>query len=122
MCGALKNVYALWAGYCTLKPGTEAHERYLRDTADEMRAILLVNGANPMTVDLSCGVADLKLTCGPGSRNYAYGMKLAQDAKVKSNVTVEGLTVLRRIKRGEIKLPGNLPYLESLLRENDKWG
>lgn len=121
LCGALKNVYALWAGYCLLRPGTDVHEKYLKDTADEMRAILLANGADPMTVDLHCGVDDLRLTSGPGSRNYIYGQELAKNPKTKPETTVEGLTVLKRIRRGEINLPGNLPYLENLLRESEKW-
>ena len=121
MCGALKNVYALWAGYCVLRPGTEAHEKYLSDVADEMRAMLLANGANPLTVGLYCGVDDLRMTCGPGSRNYAYGIELMESPKARPNVTVEGLAVLKRIEQGEINLPGNLPYLESLIMKSKEW-
>lgn len=117
MCGALKNVYAIGAGLLNLKAGTEKHEEYLKDTADEMRALLLANEADPRTVDLNCGIGDLRITCYYPSRNYEYGQKLRQDPKYEPDNTVEGLSAIKRIQRGEIKLPGNLKYLSEILQK-----
>ena len=61
MCGALKNVYAILAGFLNLTPGTSEHAEFLEAVATEMKPILSVNGADPGTVDLSCGVGDLKI-------------------------------------------------------------
>lgn len=117
MCGALKNVYALGAGLKNLQSGTEPYEQYLANAADEMRALLLVNGANPETVDLNCGMADLRLTCSPSSRNYRYGQALRKSKKTSPSETIEGLTTLRRLKRGEIVLLNNLKILEGISDE-----
>ena len=121
MCGTLKNVYALWAGFCMLKPDTEVHEKYLREVANEMRKILSVNGADPRTVDLNCGIGDLRLSCYLPSRNYEFGRELLEHPETKPNRTVEGLTALEHIKQGVINLPSDLPYLESLMKESEKW-
>lgn len=121
MCGALKNVYALWAGFCVLKPGTDVHEKFLKDVADEMREILSANVADSRTVDLSCGIGDLRLSCYYPSRNYEFGRILLEHPDMEPDKTVEGLTALEHIKRGVINLPENLPYLRSLMRESEKW-
>ena len=115
MCGALKNVYAIMAGLKNLKPGTEAHEKYMKDAADEMRAILLANGADPQTVDLNCGVGDLRITCYYPSRNYEFGQKLRENPDYQPEKTVEGVSALKRIRRGEIVIPRNLKILEEIL-------
>lgn len=121
MCGALKNVYAVLAGMRDLQRGVPEHGKFLSAAADEMRKILAANGADSATVDLSCGVGDLRLTCGLPSRNYEFGQKLRRDAKVTPEKTVEGLAALKRIRRGEIKLPEGLPLMEFLLEESKKW-
>lgn len=105
MCGALKNVYALYAGILGLEPGTEKHEQYLTEVAEEMQALLSANGASPETVDLRCGEGDLRLTCALPSRNYEFGLILRENPGAKPEKTVEGLTALKKIKRGEIKVP-----------------
>ena len=117
MCGALKNVYAIEAGRRELQPGTKAHEQYLSEVVDEMQALLLANDAKPQTVQLNCGKGDLKVTCGPSSRNYRFGQHLKGNSRIQPEETVEGLTTLRRIKRGEIIIPGNLKILEEILYE-----
>ena len=121
MCGALKNVYALWAGFCVLKPDTDVHEKFLKDVADEMREILSANEADPQTVNLNCGVGDLRLSCYYPSRNYEFGRKLLEHPDMKPDKTVEGLTALEHIKQGVINLPENLPYLRSLIRKSKEW-
>lgn len=115
MCGALKNVYALLAGFCRLESGSNESVKYLGDAAKEMKILLGLNGAKPETVDLACGKGDLKLTCTPESRNYSYGYKLSHDANYQPECTVEGLSAIKRIKRGEIKVTKDLPLLDRVL-------
>ena len=121
MCGALKNIYALYAGYLDLKPSTSVHEQYLTEVAEEMQALLSVNGADPDTVNLACGVGDLRLTCDFPSRNYEFGQILRKKPKAKPEKTVEGLAALLRIKRGEIKVPEAAQKLKTLIAISKDW-
>lgn len=121
MCGALKNVYAILAGLLNLKPGSSQHEEFLTEVAEEMQALLLANGADPATAKLACGEGDLRLTCGEPSRNYEFGQKVRLDPKYKADNTVEGLSTLRRIKRGEIKVPGSVAKLKELMERSEAW-
>lgn len=116
MCGALKNVYALYAGYLDLNPEKALYEQYLKEAAIEMKTILELNGADPKTVDLSCGVGDLRLTCNYPSRNFEFGQILRENPKAKPEKTVEGLTALKRIMRGEIEIPNTADKLNELIR------
>ena len=115
MCGSLKNVYAILAGYYNLKVGTNEHDSFIKDALDEMQAILFVNGANPYTVKLYCGEADLRLTCDSPSRNYRFGQRLRLDKNAKPNETVEGFTALLHIVGGEINVPKNLKHLNKIM-------
>ncbi len=121
MCGALKNVYALWAGYLDLKPVSREHRQFLHRVSLEMADILELNGARGETVRMNCGVGDLKITCGPPSRNYEYGQRLRENVNTEPDKTVEGLSALRRIRRGEIEVPKNAKYLREILAESEKW-
>lgn len=121
LCGALKNIYAIYAGLHNLKPGTDAHEKFLRDIAEEMKAVLFANGANPKTVDLSCGKGDLRLTCDYPSRNYEFGQKLIGNPDYKPEKTVEGVTALHKVKAGGIKVPAAAGTLKHLMQESNKW-
>ena len=115
MCGALKNVYAILAGWLGLKPLSDAHESYLEEVEGEMRELLSLNGANAKTVSLECGKGDLRLTCALPSRNYEYGQKLKKDPSYEPDNTVEGLSTLKRIVRNEIAVPSGLKYLTQIL-------
>ena len=115
MCGALKNVYALLAGYMGLLPGEEGYEQFIADVVEEMRGLLMVNGAEAGTVDLYCGVGDLRLTCDTPSRNYQYGAKLREDNKAQPETTVEGLTALSLIRDGAITVPETAVKLKELM-------
>lgn len=121
MCGALKNIYAILAGMNNLQPGTDLHEKYLAQVADEMRAILAANGADAATVDLACGVGDLRLTCAMPSRNYEFGQMLRGNSDILPEKTVEGATALKRIKNGEIVVPVDAAELKKLISESTKW-
>lgn len=121
MCGALKNIYALLAGFLDLKPGTKPHEQFLEDVAEEMKALLSANGADPRTVELECGTGDLRLTCDFPSRNFEFGQILKDNSKAVPTKTVEGMTALFKVKRGEIKVPEEAKYLNELIKLSDNW-
>lgn len=121
MCGALKNVYAIMAGLKNLEPGTTEHKKYLSDVASEMKEILVMNGAKAETVDLVCGKGDLKITCANPSRNYEFGCKLRKNPDYQPEKTVEGVSALKRIKRGEITVPDNVVILKELIARSNKW-
>ena len=115
MCGALKNVYALWAGVLGLKKGEVDWREYINDTVGEMRDILAENGAEAETVELACGIKDLELTCALPSRNYEYGLELSKNKDAKPEKTVEGLTALSQIGQGEIAVPASAVILKKIL-------
>lgn len=117
MCGALKNVYAIKAGMLGVKPDTKAHEKYLQMAAAEMKVLLAANGAEPGTVDLNCGIGDLRITCYWPSRNYEYGQALRAGLKMEPGKTVEGASALKRIRRHEIIVPEGLEIISSILAE-----
>ena len=121
MCGALKNIYALYAGLLDLKPKTPEHEQYLTEAAEEMKALLSANGAASSTVDLACGVGDLRLTCDYPSRNYEFGQILKDNIKAQPGKTVEGLTALLKVKRGEIEVPEVAVKMKELIKISDNF-
>lgn len=121
MCGALKNVYAILAGLKGLERETADWHEFIAITANEMRLVLEANGAKPETVDLVCGIGDLKLTCGYPSRNYEYGDRRRQNPKYQAEKTVEGLSALARIRHGEIEVPEGAIYLHQLMEESATW-
>ncbi|MBQ2695150.1 hypothetical protein IJG04_00720 [Candidatus Saccharibacteria bacterium] len=119
MCGALKNVYAMEAGRLGLKRDTLEWAEFLGKTLHEMREILAINDADPNTVNLSCGKADLELTCGLPSRNYEFGTLIAQNPNYHPQNTIEGLTTLQKLKNGAIVIPKNADILIKIMEE--KW-
>ncbi len=121
MCGSLKNIYAIYAGYKNYKAKTSSHEKFLKTAAEEMKAILLANDADPKTVDLECGKGDLRLTCNYPSRNYEFGQKIAIDPKYKPEKTVEGISALEGIRNGGMIIPKVAPILKELIKESEKW-
>ncbi len=121
LCGALKNIYAIYAGLQDLKAGTTNHENYLQAAAAEMKAILATNHADPATVDLSCGIGDLRITCNYPSRNFEFGQKLRENRDYKPEKTVEGVTALQNIKRDMITVPESAVIMQKLIKESDKW-
>lgn len=115
MCGALKNVFAIGAGFKQLERETPEWKNYIRDTVFEMKLLLAENNARSETVDLVCGIGDLKLTCGLPSRNYEYGNILSSNSSYIAEKTVEGVTAIRKIMRGEIKVPEKCSILKEIL-------
>ena len=120
LCGALKNVYAIYAGYHNLKPGSDEYEKFISTAIEEFKIILFNNGANPKTASLACGIGDLRLTCNFPSRNFEFGQNLIA-GQTESTKTVEGVTALKRIKNGGLKVPAAAGILESLIKDSDAW-
>lgn len=116
MCGALKNAYAILAGYLNLTHGSDDWWSYIEDVSEEIRALLTANGADLATFDLACGRRDLELTCGLPSRNYEYGQMMRNNPDAESDKTVEGLTVLEGIGNDEIIIPDTAVHLKELLK------
>ena len=114
MCGALKNVYALIAGTKNLERGSDEWNDYIKQVSEEIKSILIANGAKSETFELACGLEDLKLTCGLPSRNFEFGQKLALGNKSSSSKTIEGLNAINCIKRGEIVVPTEVKYLNEI--------
>lgn len=95
LCGAMKNIYAIGAGFYS-EDGVAADMSYLEKAAAEIQTILLKNNASEDTLQLSCGIPDLLLSCTKNSRNFRYGydIKVGNTPEV---ATVEGLTVINSI-------------------------
>ena len=121
MCGALKNVYAILAGLLDLQRGTLEWEGFIVEVAKEMQDILESNGAKAETVMLACGIGDLRLTCDLPSRNYEFGQLLRKNPQAKPEKTVEGVTALKKIKRGEIVVPKTATRLKELISRSGEW-
>ena len=121
LCGALKNVYALLAGLRKLERDTPDYEKNLAVFAEEMKALLSANGAEARTVELACGIGDLRLTCGLPSRNYEFGTILADNPQAKPEKTVEGLSALRKIAEGAIKVPDSAINMKELIERSKEW-
>lgn len=117
MCGALKNVYAIIAGKFDLEPSTTNMDIFLNDALIEMELILKANGADSNATKCACGIDDLRLTAGPGSRNFEYGLMLHNKTRAKTANTVEGLSTLKRIKNGEISIPESAQLLLGILND-----
>lgn len=117
MCGALKNVYAIEAGRRNLKRDSKDWNKYIEDVCEEMKLILKLNDANSKTVDLVCGIGDLKLTCDYPSRNYEFGDRLSKNPNYQPEKTVEGLSALKRIMRREISIPEECVIMKSIMKE-----
>lgn len=122
LCGALKNVYALLAGYLGLERESAAWEQFIAEVAGEMQALLAANWGDPATVQLACGVGDLRLTCGIPSRNYEFGQMLKNSPQAQPDKTVEGWTALAKIKRGDLQVPETAEKLRFLIEQSATWG
>lgn len=99
LCGALKNVFAIGAGLYGETDSATAPMSYLESAITEMQLILKENGANPDTLRLSCGAADLVLSCTEGSRNFRFGrdIKNNQTQTDTGKTTIEGLSVINSL-------------------------
>lgn len=97
LCGALKNVYALGAGFLDgHKLGYNTKASYITRALHELGAIVLKEGGKETTLLGLSGIGDLILTCSsPLSRNYTFGYNFNGDLTTAN--TVEGLNTLPNI-------------------------
>ncbi len=121
MCGSLKNVYAIQAGILGLERDSKEWNTYINNVCAEMKSILAHNGASSSTVDLYCGVGDLKLTCGYPSRNYEFGDKYRLDNSYEPEKTVEGLSAIKKILNHEIIVPDDVMILHTIMNTFANW-
>lgn len=116
LCGALKNIYAIGAGYRGLMRDSAEWEAYIREAVSEMGAVLEKNHCRSETAQLYCGEADLRLTAGPPSRNYGYGLLLRSDGRdAPATQTTEGLSALAQIRKGGAVVPDEAAILRGLM-------
>ncbi len=75
LCGTLKNIYAIGAGYHSDSMNNIA--TYIERAHNEIASYLERHGADPHTSNLACGLGDLILTCtNDTSRNFTFGKRL----------------------------------------------
>lgn len=97
MCGALKNIYAIGAGFYSNSENMSA--TFMQHAHAEMQRYLEDHGAKAATAELACGLGDLILTCtNDTSRNYRCGVRLREGKTITEITaelkTIEGLSAL----------------------------
>lgn len=100
LCGTLKNIYAIGAGYYSDSDNDIA--TYIERAHNEIATYLEKHGADPHTADLACGIGDLILTCTSNtSRNFTFGQRLKNGESVGDILedlkTVEGYSATQII-------------------------
>lgn len=126
LCGALKNIYAIGAGLYG-ESGQEKPEKdtdisklmpYLTTVASEMQELLQANHADTKTLRLSCGIADLVLSCSPESRNFSFGQALKNHQTAKKNATTEGLSVIKSLSEyPDFIIPDSATTLKDIIAQ-----
>lgn len=113
---ALKNVIAIACGISDgLKFGASSRAALMTRGLHEVRKLLTALGCNPQTLNGLAGMGDFVLTCNsPISRNFRYGMLLAQgmgpqEAEKKIAMVVEGvytcISALQLSKKHQVPMP-----------------
>ena len=100
LCGTLKNVYAIGAGYHSDSMNSIA--TFIEHAHNEIASYLHKHGADPHTSDLACGLGDLILTCtNETSRNFTFGKRLRAGESIGSILedlkTVEGYSAAQLV-------------------------
>lgn len=104
LCGSLKNIYAIGAGYHGDSENDSAI--FIQHAHAEMQKYLKDHGAQPYTAELACGIGDLILTCThDASRNYMCGIRLREGKSLPEIIdelkTVEGVSALSKIDHAD---------------------
>jgi len=128
LCGALKNLYALGAGLYGETGAEKASMPYLESAISEMQEILKVNGADPETLRLSCGAADLVLSCSEKGRNFRFGRELKEtlkdtpkkepkDNQTPESTTIESLSIIKSLADyPEFIIPESATLLKDIIK------
>lgn len=114
--GALKNIIAIACGISDgLKLGVSSKAALMTRGLHEIRKLAVARNCKPETLNGLSGLGDLCLTCSsPMSRNYRYGMLLAEgispeESKGQIKMVVEGaytcVSALQLSKKLEIPMP-----------------
>lgn len=98
--GALKNVIAIGAGLVIgAGLGDSARAALMTRGYAEMVRFAVARGAQAQTLAGLSGLGDLVLTCtSPQSRNFSYGVALAQHKSFDPRTTVEGVATAGAIE------------------------
>lgn len=93
LCGTLKNIYAIGAGYHS--DSQDGIATFIEHAHNETAEYLEKHGADRRTADLACGLGDLILTSmNDNSRNFTFGKGLKAGRRVNDLLnelqTVEG--------------------------------
>ncbi len=120
MCGALKNIYAIGAGYYSNSENMSA--TFVQHAHVEMQRYLIDHGAKGETAELACGLGDLILSCTNNtSRNFRCGEWLREGKSITEITaelkTVEGLTALIKADTKSYKL---LHEIQDLVTNHSK--
>ncbi|MBA3602406.1 MAG: NAD(P)-dependent glycerol-3-phosphate dehydrogenase [Parachlamydiaceae bacterium] len=113
---ALKNVIAIACGISEgLKLGSSSKAALMTRGLHEVRKLSIALGCDPSTLNGLSGMGDFVLTCNsPISRNFRYGMLLAQglnpdEAEKKIEMVVEGrytcISALQLSKKLQVPMP-----------------
>ena len=121
LAGGLKNVMAVAAGICDgLELGANARASLLTRALAEMATVLHGLGGHQETLYGLAGIGDLLATAtSPLSRNYRFGLCLAeglnqQEALTKVGATVEGVPTCEAIASLGQQQQWSLPITESV--------
>ena len=118
LCGALKNIYAIGAGYFGRG---ELSMGYLENVVSEMLDILEINDADKNTLRLSCGAADLVYSCSEKSRNFKLGalIKKGDEDQIKKYATentLEGLNIINSLENyPDFVIPNDTPMIVDII-------
>lgn len=102
LCGALKNIIAIGAGFSDgMGYGENAKAAFITRGLAEISRVGIAAGANPLTFAGLAGIGDLIATCAsPLSRNQQLGRRLAMGEKLdailaSTHSVAEGVTTTR---------------------------
>lgn len=116
ICGCLKNIFAIYMG----AENPEDMEGKYRKIFHEMEDLLFENGADPGTVKLACGMADVILTCSEESRNFQFGKVLRDREKAKrfyEENTVEGVNAVMNEEFLDFRIPETARIFKKITEE-----
>ncbi|MBF2754145.1 MAG: NAD(P)-dependent glycerol-3-phosphate dehydrogenase [Gammaproteobacteria bacterium AqS3] len=119
--GALKNIYALMAGYMhSRNVGFNANATLLTRALAEMMRFGVALGASPTTFLGIAGVGDLVATCtSPLSRNYQLGHMVGNglspsDAMSSMKQVAEGVNTLTLVYEKKAELGVRMPIVDGM--------
>lgn len=115
LAGAMKNIYAIAAGYVAGSGGKENTRAHMQVVALREYTALVHALEKNNDVVRPCVVGDLILTCASSeSRNYQYGLALAQKSTLP-DITAEGVHTAEAIVTLSEKVNTALPLALSVL-------